>query len=164
MSRKKRTKGNSAGANDLRDACDYPVPALHPFRDDYVLSGAYYVSVTVLSDHAATVARVTYDSVDGSSASVSATGSSKREPGDDYDPETGRLLATARALEKLAGRLNRKAAGRVRNAAAIKGHHEEIRRRQAGGYPRPPRPGEVSLSFRVAGPITRVVPGQEGEQ
>lgn len=142
-------------------------PDLVPTHSDYLAQPVPYsrpsgdmheVSISVLSDHAATVARVTYASVYGTGIPVSATGSSKREPGDDYDPETGRLLATARALERLAGRLNRKAAGRIRSAAAIKGHHEEIKNRPPGGYPRPPRPGEVTLSFRAAGPITHWIP------
>ena len=121
------------------------------------------ISVTVLSDHAATVARVTYYSLYETGSPVSATGSAKREPGDEYDPETGRLLATARALEALARRLGKQASGRIRSAAAVKGHHEEIRRRAAEGYRPPPRPGEVTMHFRVSGPVTRVIPGGEGK-
>jgi hypothetical protein len=50
----------------------------------------------------------------------SATGSSKRERGDSYDPEIGELLATARALHKMAARMERKARGRIRHADKAK--------------------------------------------
>lgn len=112
------------------------------------------VRVSILADHGATVVRIVYMGfVGGRLSSISATGSAKREPGDVPDPETGRLLATARALEALAARLRKKANGRIRNAAALKGHREEITRRAADGYPQAPRPGEVTFNFRTVGPV-----------
>jgi hypothetical protein len=49
-----------------------------------------------------------------------ATGSSKRERGDSYDAEIGELLATSRALHKLAARMERKARGRIAHADKAK--------------------------------------------
>ena len=80
----------------------------------------YMLRVSVLPDHGATAARVTYFA--DSTEVISATGSAKREPGDVYDPETGQLLAMSRALDRLAGKLRRRANGRVRNADTIKRH------------------------------------------
>jgi hypothetical protein len=87
------------------------------------------VSITVLSSHGATVAKAVYASVYNTGTPVSASGEAKREPGDDYDPETGQLLATSRALEILAGKLRRKANSRIRSADAIKVHRERARKR-----------------------------------
>lgn len=53
---------------------------------------------TVLGDRNATVARISW-------GQFHATGSSKREPGDKYDPEIGRQLAVARALRNLADKV-----------------------------------------------------------
>jgi uncharacterized protein DUF1876 len=89
------------------------------------------VSISVLSSHGATVAKVTYASVYNTGVPVSAAGNAKREPGDDYDQETGRLLATSRALEILAGKLRRQANGRVRNAETVKQHRRRARDLQA---------------------------------
>jgi hypothetical protein len=101
----------------------YPVPQppAYPAPDDMQA-----VRITMLSSHGATVARTAY--LAGSTAIVT-TGSAKREPGDDYDRETGRLLATSRALEVLAARLRRKANSRIRNAEAIRQHRAQVRKR-----------------------------------
>jgi hypothetical protein len=88
------------------------------------------VSISVLSSHGATVAKAVYASVYNTGIPVTASGEAKREPGDDYDRETGRLLATSRALEVLAARLRRKANSRIRHAEAIKRHREEVRKRR----------------------------------
>jgi len=82
------------------------------------------VSINVLASHGATVAEATYASP--CTGPVSASGEAKREPGDEYDRETGRLLATARALEVLARKLRRRANGRIRNAEAIKVHRQRV--------------------------------------
>lgn len=111
-----------APAYPVPQAPAYPQPAPAP-------PDMHSVSVTVLSSHGATVARAVYASVYGTGAPVSASGEAKREPGDDYDPETGRLLATSRALEILAGKLRRKANSRIRNADAIRAHRERARKR-----------------------------------
>lgn len=136
-------------------------PYPHPFPQPVPApADMHNVSITVLSSHGATVARVTYASVYNTGTPVSAAAAAKREPGDKYDAETGRLLATSRALEILAGKLRKQANSRIRAAAAIKGHHEEIASRPPGGYPRPPRPGE--MSFRAAGPVYRVSGAETG--
>lgn len=90
--------------------------------DNDILAQA--VRVTALSSHSATVVRVAY-------GPFVAVGSAKLEPGDAYDPDTGLLLATSRALEVLAGRLRRQANGRVRNAEAIRSHRAEVAKRKA---------------------------------
>lgn len=123
----------------------YPVPAP---------PDTYSVSITVLVGRDATVAKAVYASVYNTGSTVSATGTAKREPGDLPDTETGRLLATSRALQSLAGKLRKQADGRVRSAAAIKAHREYIKNRPPGGYPREARPGEVTMAFRTVGPVT----------
>ena len=120
------------------------------------------VTVTTLADYNATVARVSYAGSDVQ-IPLSAAGSAKREPGDDRDSRTGRLLATSRALEVLAAKLRKKANGRIRNAAAIKQHREDIRQGKSGQR-REPRPGDVTMSFRTVGPVTMVIPVPEKQQ
>jgi hypothetical protein len=116
-------------------AAPYPSPA----------QDVHNVTVTVLSSHGATVAKTAYASVYNTGIPVSATGSAKREPGDDYDRETGRLLATSRALEILAGKLRRKANSRIRNAEAIKVHRAQVRMKRTGsGQVKSPEPQDVT--------------------
>lgn len=123
--------------------------ALPPRLDDM-----YTISIHLLSDHRATVAKVTYANIYDTSAAVTATGAAKRAPGDIHDPETARLLATVRALESLAGQLRRQASGRIRSADAIRRHHEQIKARNLlRPGPRSPQPGEVTLAFRAVGPL-----------
>lgn len=97
------------------------------------------IRVSVLSSHGATVARTAY--WHRQDEPLTATGEAKREPGDEYDAETGRLLAASRALEILAGKLRRKANGRIRNADAIKRHRDQARKRKPG------------VSFKTVGPV-----------
>ncbi len=128
-----------------------PVPYVQPYPGPYaqpprVPDDVYNVSISVLSSHGATVAKVGYASVYNTGIPVTAAGSAKREPSDDYDPETGRLLATSRALEILAGKLRRRANGRIRHAETVKKHRAEARNRK-------PRPGEVTFGFKTAGPV-----------
>lgn len=131
----------------------YPAPVPPRAPDDM-----YTISIHVLSDHSATVAKTSYSNIYNMTPPLHASGSAKREPGDLYDQETGRLLATSRALEALAAKLGRQARGRIRNAAAVKGHREEIRRRAVSGDPRKPRPGEMTMQFKLAGPLSMHVP------
>lgn len=147
---REKGKKRRAGADYLRDSA--PVPPLHRADD------LYTISIHVLSDHSATVVKVTYSNIYDTSLPVHATGSAKREPGDLHDPETARLLATSRALEVLAARLHRKAGSRIRSADAIRRHHEEIKARVPGQ--RPPRPGEITFSFR-AGSVVSMHSGTE---
>jgi hypothetical protein len=136
-----REKGKKRRGTDyLLDSA--PVPPLHRADD------LYTISIHVLSDHSATVVKVTYSNIYDTSLPVHATGSAKREPGDLHDPETARLLATSRALEVLAARLRRKAGSRIRSADAIRRHHKEIKAR-VPGQQRQPRPGEITFSFRA---------------
>jgi hypothetical protein len=51
---------------------------------------------------------------------ISVTASSKREPGDRADPKIGSDLAVARALRKLARRLERRANGAVRQSQHVR--------------------------------------------
>jgi hypothetical protein len=76
------------------------------------------VTIVVISDKDATVARAAMDN-------ITATASAKREPGDKPDAVIGADLATARALARLAAKLERRARGRIRNADAIKTHRRE---------------------------------------
>ena len=109
-----------------------------------------HVDVRALYDVNATVAKAVYLSARGPDDEVviiTARGSARRERGDKPDPETGELLATARALESLAAKLKRKARGRIRNAEFLKGAPE---RKAAALAARP------QFHFRAVGPITMV--------
>lgn len=64
---------------------------------------------------------------------------SKREPGDVPDPDTGRLLAEARALRAAAARIERLARGRIRDAEERKTHRRDVRvKRIRHGHPATP--------------------------
>ena len=129
------------------------MPYVQPFSSDLYDRS---ISITLLAHHGATVVKVTYASPYDSSLPLTAFGSAKREPGDAYDPETGKLLATSRALDELAAKLRKKANGRIRNADSIRRHREQIRSGQSGQ--RQPRPGDVTMTFRTIGPVTMVTP------
>ncbi len=51
---------------------------------------------------------------------IRVSASSKREPGDRYDPRIGTDLAVARALRKISRKLERRANGAVRHAEHVK--------------------------------------------
>jgi hypothetical protein len=70
-------------------------------------------SASVAQDNDATVASVTY-------GAFKATGSSKRERGDHYSPEIGELLASSRALHKMAARMERRANGLIKQQENIR--------------------------------------------
>lgn len=129
-------KGKPAGGaynGEAASAVPYPYQAPVPVPPAYPApapSDWYTVSISVLSSHGATVARASYyGGVHNPADAITTSGEAKREPGDEHDPETGRLLASARALEALAARLRKRADSRIRNADAIRRHHEEIRKR-----------------------------------
>jgi hypothetical protein len=71
------------------------------------------VSVIVVQDKDVTVARAALDG-------ITVTASARREPGDRPDAGIGADLATARALARLASKLERRVRGRVRHAESIK--------------------------------------------
>ena len=77
---------------------------------------AFTVSVQVLSDPHATVAKASFTELGGYTPVYTATGSSRVDNDDTYDPETGTALAVSRALHSLARQLYKKASGRVRHA------------------------------------------------
>ena len=93
-----------------------------------LLNPVHHFSTDILSDNDATVARVLYQT---GKTHVHVTGSSKRERGDSYDRETGEALALARALEKLAAKLAKKAQGRIRHADSVRRHREQIAAKRA---------------------------------
>ena len=112
-----------------------PQPYPYPQQPVYAMpppapTDMHSVSISVLSSHGATVAKVSYASAYSTGIPVYAAGHAKREPGDDYDAETGRLLATSRALEILAGKLRRKANSRIRSADTIRRHRAEAREKR----------------------------------
>lgn len=148
MSKGKRRRPPSLYADLLRPSAPQP-----PRRDDM-----YTITVHLLADRQATVARVTYSNIYDVSDPVTATGAAKRDPRDVHDPETARLLATSRALKSLATALRKQAGSRIRTADAIRRHHERIKQR---GWPdpRPPRPGEVTFAFQVGALGMSTTPG-----
>lgn len=77
-----------------------------------------HVQVSVLSDRNATVAEVIYDDPLATyfEPLSTATGSSKREPGDLYDERIAYDLAIGRALVKLGNQLRRNAEKAVKKA------------------------------------------------
>jgi hypothetical protein len=119
-------------------------PAYQPPVPPPAPADMYSVTVSLLSSHGATVARVNYGSVYNTGIPVTAAGSAKREPADAYDPETGRLLATSRALEILAGKLRRQANGRIRHAETVRAHREQARKRTMSKVS-PLSPGEQKI-------------------
>ncbi len=92
-----------------------PAPFYPPVPREALPDG-FTVSVSVMTDPDATVATATLAADPYSAPILRKTGSSKRMPGDSYDPETGTALAVARALHRLANDLEKKAGGRVRHA------------------------------------------------
>jgi len=127
MSKRKLVKDTFNG--EVAEAYSYPLPQQPAYYPAPAPPDVHSVSISVLSSHGATVAKAVYASVYSTGIPVSASGAAKREPGDDYDRETGKLLATSRALEILAGKLRRKANSRIRNAEAIRRHRAEVKKR-----------------------------------
>lgn len=72
----------------------------------------FLTNMLVLQDRNATVAQVGLTFRDPSDDGLLATGSSKREPGEVYDPEVGRDLAIARALKNLSYQVEKQAMDR----------------------------------------------------
>ena len=58
--------------------------------------------------------------------SIPVVASSGREPGDKTDPEIGEALAVARALRKIANRLEKKAAGTMKHRESIAEHRRQL--------------------------------------
>lgn len=150
MSKRKPVKLVHSGGEGYATSHPYPVPQ-PPAYPAPAPPDMHSVSISVLSSHGATVAKAVYASVYNTGIPVSASGEAKREPGDEYDRETGRLLATSRALEILAGKLRREANGRIRHADAIRRHHEEMKKRdklrELAGT------GPAAMAFRTVGPV-----------
>ena len=71
-------------------AMAYPAP--QPPAIPPALAELYSVTITMLSSRSATVAKAVYANTYNLGIPVSANGEAKREPGDDYDAVTGRLL------------------------------------------------------------------------
>lgn len=72
--------------------------------------------------------------------SVPAIASSSREPGDKSDPKIGEALAIARALRKIASKLEREAGGTMKHREDTKKHAREIGKAEAdaNAYAPPP--------------------------
>lgn len=88
------------------------------------MPAAGIVQLTILSDGDRTVVEAALHTY--RNPSVTATGSSGREPVDKSDPHVGENLAVARALRSIANRLERQAQGYLRHAESNKAHKEEI--------------------------------------
>jgi hypothetical protein len=118
-------------------------------QDDYVLApppqAAYQqpaqpsptesltVQVTVLSDPQATVARATLFTRGAYEPVLAVTGSSRVQPGDSYDEEIGTLYATARALRRMASRMEHHADGGVRSADSARRQRTRAREKENAG-------------------------------
>jgi hypothetical protein len=113
-----------------------PVPV--PFPAQASIPESFIVQVQVLPDPHATTARATLSADGYGPAILTATGWSKRDNTDDYDPETGTAVAVKRALEGLARKLGRQAAGRIKHADSVRKDREEARRRREAKQETPP--------------------------
>jgi hypothetical protein len=92
----------------------------------------------ITARHATAAQAVAYDDcATDTSVIATATGSAKRDPDDVNDPETGKLLATGRALEALGRKLQKQADGRVRAAAEAKRVRKVKAARGAAKSPEP---------------------------
>lgn len=80
--------------------------------------------IAVLTDGNATVAVAEM-------GGIQVAGSAKRDPCDRNDRDVGADLATARALRKLAGRLERRANGAVKQADYVRADRQRRQRDQA---------------------------------
>jgi hypothetical protein len=121
----------------------YPAPPPLPFEPHW---GA--LTLSTMSDRNATVASLAWSQNPADRRIF--TGSAKREPGDAYDPETGRMLATARALRKLAAHLELTARYRVvkAEAQAVQEMDRALRRADRRAHPpeHKPRPAGLPLT------------------
>lgn len=82
------------------------------------------ITLVVTSDDSdVTIARLWLEGLE-------VTAFSKRERGDTFDAALGEQLAVARALRKMADKLERKANGRMRMLDSIRRHKAEIRARK----------------------------------
>ena len=88
----------------------------------------YEVEVHASTDGTATVAHATI--VDSTGRATAASAHAVRVNGDRHDPDTAFELAAGRAVEALGRKLQRRAAGRVKQADDERAHREA--RRQAG--------------------------------
>jgi len=88
------------------------------------------VHLAVLTDGDRTVVEATLHTY--LNLSVTAAGSSSREPGDKPDPQTGEALAVARALRRIAAKLERQARGKMKHQESVKAHREEIAKVMTG--------------------------------
>jgi hypothetical protein len=113
-----------------------PVPV--PFPVQAGVPESVLVQVQVLTDPHATVARATLSADGYGPAIMTATGWSKRDNADEYDPETGTAIAVKRALENLARKLGRQAGGRIKHADSVRRDREEARRKRAAKQETPP--------------------------
>lgn len=98
-------------------------------------------SVSVLRDKNATVANVTVSQVTdytkGPDYTFETSGSTKREQGDRYDPQTGDLMAIGRALRNAGNEMIREANKRVADIVAEQAeiHRRSAERRENKGKP-----------------------------
>lgn len=76
------------------------------------------IDIDIMNDRDATIVQIELGDIE-----VSA--SARREPGDKPDAEIGTLLAMARAYNKLAHKLSKRAAGKINHAAEIKRHKNQ---------------------------------------
>jgi uncharacterized protein DUF1876 len=81
------------------------------------------IHINILTDGNRTVAEASLHTY---AAHVTGNGSSGREPGDKSDPKIGENLAIARALRKIANRLEKKAAGTMKHRESIAEHHRQL--------------------------------------
>lgn len=124
MSRRKKTAAPSilraprtqADYTLAQPPMPYPVPSPYPLAAPAGTPESFEVRVQVLTDPHATVAKATFMEAGTYQAAYTATGSSRVDGTDIYDPETGTALAVSRALHALGRQLYRQANGRVQHA------------------------------------------------
>jgi hypothetical protein len=139
-----------------------PQPVRAPGTPD-----SFTVHVTVLADPGATVARGTLSTADNMyDPFLTATGSSKRDNTDIYDPETGTALALARLFLKMGHQLSRQANGQVKHAANVRAQKEKAQRDRAARKTAPGH-GSNAADYRPRhGPVTHTelgLPPQPGD-
>lgn len=124
MSRRKKTAAPSilrpartqADYTLAQPVASYPVPPPYPFAAPAGPPESFEVRIQVLTDPHATVAKATFTEAGTWQPVYTATGSSRVDGTDVYDPETGTALAVSRALHALGLQLYRQANGRVQHA------------------------------------------------
>ncbi len=129
----------------------YPAPQA-PFQAAPGIPSQLDVRVSIMHDPDATVATAELNATGQPYATplLKTTGSSKRTPGDEPDdPEVAVQYAVARALRKMAAKIEKDAAGKVRHADSNRAH------KAASKPPKRPKPTVITTVNQISIVSTR---------